>query len=230
MHTPLRDSSPAWTCLAHISLCIAVVSVPLTIVTRTSSSQSSNVRLTFICAGAVSNMLHVSENVLCNRANKHRSACPLGTRCPPPASQHGSLWSTAVSGQTNHQNPLSFMRWRGVRRQKRFSIPPTLCFVCIRHVDQQNLVYSHSQTRPTTGDPINVYSGSKTQRWSSHLPQLLWPTFDPQGLTDNCCAAMHVKATSSRNRFYQCSVPVGRQRLLLVIVLAKGFLFFSPLK
>lgn len=35
---------------------------------------------------------------------------------------------------------------------------------------------------------------------------------------------------SSRNRFYQCSVTVGRQRLLLVIILATGLLFFSPLK
>lgn len=168
-------------------------------------------------------MLHISENVLSNHANKHRSGCPLGTRCPPPASQHRSLWSTAVSGQTNHQNPLSFMQWRGVRRQKHSSISPILCFV------RQNLVNSHSQTPQTPGDPMDVYSGSKTQCWSSHLPQLLCPAFDPQGLTDNCWAAMHVKATSSRNRFYQRSVPVGRQRLLLVIILAKGFLFFSPL-
>lgn len=103
---------------AHIYLCIAAVSdvtppagfrgVTLTIVTRTLSSQSSNVHFSFICAGAVSNMLRVSESVLCNHANKHGSGCPLGTRCPPPASQQGSLWATAVLGQTNHQNPLSF--------------------------------------------------------------------------------------------------------------------------
>lgn len=188
---------------AHIYLCIAVVSdvtppagfrgVTLTIVTRTSSSQSSNVHFSFICAGAVSNILRVSESVLCNHANKHGSGCPLGTRCPPPASQQGSLWATAVSGQTNHQNPLSFKQWRGVRRQKHFSISPKLCFVCIGHVDRQNLVNSHSQTPQTPGDLIDVYSGSKTQRWSSHLPQLLCPACDPQGLTDNCCAAMHVK-------------------------------------
>lgn len=167
--------------------------VTLTIATRTSSSQSSNVHFTFICAGAVSNMLHVSENVLCIRTNKHRSGCPLGRRCPPPASQHGSLWSTAASGQTNHQNPPSSMQRRGVRRQRRFSISPKLCFVFIRHVDRQNLVNSHLQTPQTPGDPINVYSGSKTQRWSSRLPQILCPAFDPQGLADNCCAAMHVK-------------------------------------
>lgn len=87
---------------SHIYLCITVVSdvtppagfrgVTLTIVTRTSSSQSSNIHFSFICAGAVSNMLRVSESVLCNHANKHRSGCPLGTRCPPPASQHGSHW------------------------------------------------------------------------------------------------------------------------------------------
>lgn len=118
------------------------------------------------------------------------------------------------------------MQWCDVRSQQRFSISHKLCFICIWRVDPQNLIISHMQTPYTPGNPINVYSGSKTQLWSSHLPQLLCPTFDPQGLADSCCvASTHVKAKSSRNRFYQCSDPVGHQRLLSVIILAKAFCF-----
>lgn len=224
---------------SHIHLCIAVVcdvtpsagfrGVTLTIFTRTSSSQSSNAHFTFICAGAVSDMLLVSANVLCNRANKHRSGCPLGTCCPNPASQHSSLRSTAVSGQTNHQNPLSFTQWRGVRRQKRFSIPPELCFVCIRHVDGRTWSIPTRRRLKLQATPSMFIQAVKH---STGPPTSLKDSV--QHLTHKAVLATAVQPCMWKQQVLRTgfisSFPAGRQRLLLVIVLAKGFLFFSLLK
>lgn len=156
----------------------------------------------------------VFDEVLRNHAYKHRP--PLsGTHRLPSASQHA--FCMAHFGPQLHQakeTTTFFSAWSTDDTQPCFDsaslFPHKLFSMCIKHVDKQDLINSHTQTPQTPGDPINVYSGSKTQLWSSHLPQLLCPAFDPQGLADSCCvASAHVKAKSSRNMFYQCSVPAG---------------------
>ena len=162
-----------------------------------------------------------TDRVICVWYRLSSSSGPLRF---PACLLHGSLSSPAVSDQRCHYATrqtvtlgclcassvsMDDTQRCHIKSQLWSCISHESCSISIQDVEPRTPIHSQAQTPQTPDDPVIVYSGTQTQLWSSHLPPLLLPTFDPQGLADSrcvmsvcVCVCLCVSGKNSWNSFY----------------------------